>query len=678
MSWLGDLWDGFVDIVEDVAPVALLVFGGYYIYTALEASAAVAAGMGVAEAEAAGISLASMAEAGLTASEAVAAGAGAESCLAAYTAAECYTAGIAASELMGAGASAVELLSAGATLGELAAGGATIGSLVAEGASAGELLSAGASVGELVQAGVGATEMLAGGASAGELLGAGLSVPEVVSGASALSAGAEHAVVSELIASGYTAGELSALGVADAAIVGDFTSSAVIDSLATSLAPGQTVAGLSGSEWAALSETVGNGTMNAYANLGISPQTVSTLTQVGYTPGEIFAAAQSGTIDALAADATEYLAWANGAGATEAVTGALTTAASEAATSAVSADLIALAESSADPIGTLLQGMGLGESAVAPEVIAAAEASADPIGALIAGIEAGGSGEAAVAAASNWTLGETALAGAGAGEVIAGNADKAAIYGDAGYGAGMTGAETAAYDTGLAAGAASAGITTAEQAAAAGWTAGEIAAAVAAGVILGPPIINALTGGGQQGGGLPGNQWYDIPVYKGGGLVNPGVNPGFIKPQPIYNPEGTPGINQYNWGAHGYAQNPEDLGNYDMYAPAQPYGNPNAQNLGRLITPDQIGYPSLQSASATQGTARPTYYNPVPQTIQAQVPDYTNPIAPVAPTSVPQAGHSLYIAPAAQLASTNTSGTMTPNQYTEYLNSLALEAGGQA
>lgn len=38
---------------------------------------------------------------------------------------------------------------------------------------------------------------------------------------------------------------------------------------------------------------------------------------------------------------------------------------------------------------------------------------------------------------------------------IAGNADKAALYGDAGYGAGMTGAETAAYDAGLAAGAGS-------------------------------------------------------------------------------------------------------------------------------------------------------------------------------------------------------------------------------
>jgi hypothetical protein len=243
----------------------------------------------------------------------------------------------------------------------------------------------------------------------------------------------------------------------------------------------------------------------------------------------------------------------------------------------------------------------------------------------------------------------------------------------AGIGAGVEASAAAA-----AAAMESAGIATAAEAAAAGFTATEIAAAVAAGVILGPPIVEALTGGGQPTTSGQGNQWFDIPVYKGGGLVNPGVNPGFIKPQPLYNPEGTPGINQYNWGAHGYVQNPQDMANYDMYAPAQPYGNPNAQNLGRLITPEQIGYPSLQSASATQGTSRPTYYNPVPSTPgMAQMQQQF--AAPVQPTAmpVPDVGRSIYVAPAAQLASTNTSGTMTPSQYTEYLNSLALEAGGQ-
>ena len=174
------------------------------------------------------------------------------------------------------------------------------------------------------------------------------------------------------------------------------------------------------------------------------------------------------------------------------------------------------------------------------------------------------------------------------------------------------------------------------------------------------------------------NQFLPIPVYEGGGTVNPGVNPGFIKPQPLYNPEGTPGINQYNWGAHGYVPTFDKMSNYDMYAPAQPYGNPNAQNLGRLITPDQIGYPSLQSASATQGTSNPTYYNPVPTTPgMAQMQQQF--AAPVQPTAMPvaDAGHSIRIAQGSPLASTNTSGVITPNEYADYLNALALEAAGQ-
>lgn len=56
-------------------------------------------------------------------------------------------------------------------------------------------------------------------------------------------------------------------------------------------------------------------------------------------------------------------------------------------------------------------------------------------------------------------LGTTSGAAAGTtlSDVAAGNADKAALYGDAGYGAGMTGVETGAYDAGLAAGTAAAG-----------------------------------------------------------------------------------------------------------------------------------------------------------------------------------------------------------------------------
>lgn len=653
MSWWTDFRD---DVLKPAIGIAAIFYGGYLVYNALTAASAVAAGMGVAEATAAGVSLGEMAGAGLTAAEAVAAGAGAESCLAAYTATQCYTAGITAAELMGAGASAVELLSAGASIAELASGGASVASLVAEGASAGELLSAGASVGELVEVGVGATELLAGGATAGELTSAGMGVADIVSGASALGATAEHVVAGELLNIGYTAGELATLGVSDAAIVGEFTSSAMLESLST-LAPGQTVQGLTGSQWAALAESNAGQSLNALTSLGAAPTEIYSMSQVGYSAGEIAAMANNGTLAANAVEASEYLAWANSAGAV---------AETAATTSAISADLITLAEASADPIGTLIQGMGLGESAVSAEVLAAASASVDPIGALIAGIEAGGAGEAAVAAAAGWTEAGYALGEmAGVDAAVAANAAEAAA-------APLATAEE------MAAAVAAAEVTTAAEAAAAGFTAAEIAAAVAAGVILGPPIIEALTGGGQPTTSGQGNQWFDIPVYTGGGLVNPGVNPGFIKPQPLYNPEGIPGINQYNWGAHGYVQNPEDMANYDMYAPAQPYGNPNAQNLGQLITPDQIGYPSLQSASATQGTSNPTYYNPVPTTPgMAQMQQQF--AAPVQPTAmpVPDVGRSIYIAPATPLATTNTSGTMTPNQYTEYLNSLALEAGGQ-
>jgi len=68
-------------------------------------------------------------------------------------------------------------------------------------------------------------------------------------------------------------------------------------------------------------------------------------------------------------------------------------------------------------------------------------------------------GYAGYTAPSVTTLGNVAgttegmASGTALSDIAAGNADKAALFGDAGYGAGMTGAETAAFDTGLAAGA---------------------------------------------------------------------------------------------------------------------------------------------------------------------------------------------------------------------------------
>ena len=100
-----------------------------------------------------------------------------------------------------------------------------------------------------------------------------------------------------------------------------------------------------------------------------------------------------------------------------------------------------------------------------------------------------------------------------------------------------------------------------------------------------------------------------IPTYNGAGLVNPGVNPGFIQPDQFYGTQ-APGVDQYYWGQHGYAQTMADLANYNtnaVNAPATPYGNPNAVNLGQLITPEAISYPSQFTQAAAQGTATPTY-----------------------------------------------------------------------
>ena len=80
-----------------------------------------------------------------------------------------------------------------------------------------------------------------------------------------------------------------------------------------------------------------------------------------------------------------------------------------------------------------------------PELFAA-ESAAPAAATELAGYDAA---MADLAASTPAFTGAEASAAAAA----AGNADKAALYGNEGYGAGMTGAETAAYDTGLAAGA---------------------------------------------------------------------------------------------------------------------------------------------------------------------------------------------------------------------------------
>lgn len=175
-----------------------------------------------------------------------------------------------------------------------------------------------------------------------------------------------------------------------------------------------------------------------------------------------------------------------------------------------------------------------------------------------------------------------------------------------------------------------------------GWSASDIAKAIAAGYLL-DKIAGPLLSG-QYDNGFQ-NQFFPIPNFNQYGTVNPGVNPGFVEPAPMYNTD-QPGIDQYYWGQHGYAQNMADLANLNtnaVNAPATPYGNPNAVNLGQLITPAQMGYPDLQSMAAAQGTANPItgtfsglpnlsgdiYHNTVQMnTMAPQVPGYSYAFAP--------------------------------------------------
>lgn len=92
-----------------------------------------------------------------------------------------------------------------------------------------------------------------------------------------------------------------------------------------------------------------------------------------------------------------------------------------------------------------------------------------------------------------FTGAEVAAAGAGGG-LFGGSADKAALYSDAGYGAGMTGAETAAYDAGLAAGV--------------GAGAGTAAGAGAAGALTASELgkLGLISGGMNLLGGVLGGQ----------------------------------------------------------------------------------------------------------------------------------------------------------------------------
>lgn len=182
------------------------------------------------------------------------------------------------------------------------------------------------------------------------------------------------------------------------------------------------------------------------------------------------------------------------------------------------------------------------------------------------------------------------------------------------------------------------------------------------------------------------NQWYPIPTYVGQALTNPGVNPGFIQPAQQY-PGQPAGMDTYYWGQQPYAQTMSQLGQTNPAAPATPYGNPNAQHLGQLITPEQLGYPNPQSMAAAQGTANPIagssaylpnmsydiYHNPVQMNTTAPaIPGVPNSYGPttqaMAHTGMGAgtiAGQNLnYINTPAQLQPTPSSGTVAPGTFT--------------
>ena len=209
-----------------------------------------------------------------------------------------------------------------------------------------------------------------------------------------------------------------------------------------------------------------------------------------------------------------------------------------------------------------------------------------------------------------------------------------------------------------------------------GWSATDIAKALAAGY-----IINALLNPPPKTPDYK-SQFFPIPTYNSSGLVNPGVNPGFIEPGNPYT-AGIPGMDQYYWGQHQYAQTMGDLAKLNQTAPQYAYGNPHpigTVNGTGLITPQQLGYPNPQTSAAAFG---PGQYNPAPilaadqytgmnhlNTPAPAVPGYAH--AYGAPTQAQQAiGHGPasqfgqglnYVAyPAQQLATVNNSG-MTPAQ----------------
>ena len=143
-----------------------------------------------------------------------------------------------------------------------------------------------------------------------------------------------------------------------------------------------------------------------------------------------------------------------------------------------------------------------------------------------------------------------------------------------------------------------------------GFNAKNVLAAVAA-AQLAPAVLQMLGIVPKPGEfKMPQQQWMPIPTYTASGLVDPGVSPGMITSARFYGDQ-QPGVNEYYWGKTGYVNTPTGIGGLQnrylntVGAPVSPYGNPNAVNLGRLITPQELGYPSPQQLQQQYGPGQP-------------------------------------------------------------------------
>jgi len=131
-----------------------------------------------------------------------------------------------------------------------------------------------------------------------------------------------------------------------------------------------------------------------------------------------------------------------------------------------------------------------------------------------------------------------------------------------------------------------------------GLSAAQIAALVAAGYLL--------AGGTPKPATLPTRPALPIPTYLGGGLVNPGVNPGFLVTAvnpPRYQTT-NPYQSQYYWGQHPYMQNMSDLANYNAVpaAPATPFGLQAGPNFDWNQYLTQLAQTSAGPVAPASGT----------------------------------------------------------------------------